>query len=128
MYRYKPSPRGNICTNREVNLQSVLNVGIPNSQNNSEFIGNDSDLSNYRSRSCLKQTLRERSINVERRRTQAAETVTQFRVRYREPKDDDEVVEFERLRRKRNNDNQRLLEQTINILQNDNVNEHYLGE
>ena len=67
------------------------------------------------------------SQSVERQCTQAVERVTQFRVRYREREYNDEVVEFECLRRERNIDNQRLLEQNINILQNDNVNEHDLG-
>ena len=103
-------------------------MDIPNSRNSFEFSGNDSNLSNHRSTSCLRQTLGERSINAERQRTQVAERVTQFRVRYSESAYGDGIVEFEGLRRKRNIDNQRLLEENINILQNDNVGGHYLVE
>ena len=85
--------RERIRTNRVVNSKSVENVNIPNSQNSSEFGGNDLNLSNQKSRSCLRQTLGERSINGERRHSEGAERVTQFRVRYRELEYDDEVVD-----------------------------------
>ena len=93
-----------------MNSQSVANVDISHSQNSSEFIGNDLNLSNHRSRSRLRETLEERLINAERRRIQATERVRRYR------------------RSERNINNQRLLEQNRNILQNENLNEHYLGE
>ena len=53
-------------------------MDIPNSQNSSEFSANDSNLSNHRSRSRLRQTSEERLINTERRRTQAAERARRY--------------------------------------------------
>ena len=52
-------------TNRDVNSQSAENVDIPNSQNASEFSGNDWNLSNHRRRSRLRQTSGKGSINAE---------------------------------------------------------------
>ena len=66
-----------------MNSQSVENVDIPNSQNSSEFSGNDPNLSSYRSISRLRQASGERSINVKRRRIQAAERVRRYRKRIR---------------------------------------------
>ena len=54
--------RERIRTNGDVNSQSVENVDISNSQNSSEFQGNNSNLSNHRSRSRLRQTSEERRL------------------------------------------------------------------
>ena len=75
--------RERIRTNCDVNSQSVENVDIPNFQNSSEFSGNDSNLSNHRSRSRLRQTSAEELINAERRRTQAAKKARRYRERIR---------------------------------------------
>ena len=100
-----------------------IGVDISDSQNASESIGNDSNLSNSRSRSCVKQTSGHKSVSTEdnqerneRERNLACEMATQFRIRYRKSEDDNDVFEFERRRRERNIDNQRLLEENINIL------------
>ena len=75
--------RDHIRTNRNVNS----NADIPNSQNSSEFSGNDSNLLNHRSRSRLRQTSEERLINAERRRTQSAERARRYRERIRTNRD-----------------------------------------
>ena len=62
-----------------MNSQPVENVDIPNSVKLSKFRGNDSNLSNHRSRSRWRQTSGERPIIAERQRTQAAERVPKGR-------------------------------------------------
>ena len=64
-----------------MNSQFVENVEIPDSQNSSELSENDSNLSNHRRKSRLRQPSSERSIIAERQYTQAAEKIRRYRRR-----------------------------------------------
>ena len=103
-----------------------IGVDISDSENAPESIGNDSNLSNSSSRSRVRQTSGQRSVSTEdnqernqRVRNLACQIAPQFRIKYREPESGNKVFEFERRRGERNIDNQRLLEENINILQNE---------
>ena len=79
--------RERIRTNRDMNSQTVENVDIPNSQNSSEFIGNNLNFLNRRSGSRLRQTSGERSIIAKRQRTQTAGRTRRYRERIRSNRD-----------------------------------------